>query len=229
MTRIAVPARPEQFEFDPARTAILVIDMQNDFASEGGMFAGSGGNIATNRAIVPAIATTLEAARNCGIPVVYIKMGYAPDLSDAGGPDAPNRIKHRRMRVGEPSASGRGRILIRGDWGTEVVRELAPKPGEAEIWKTRYSGFFATTLDQHLQQAGIDTLIVTGCTTSVCVDSTVRDAMFRDYRCLVLEDCVAEPIAHAAPRSNHEASLLTFELLFAWIGRSDEVTAALAN
>jgi ureidoacrylate peracid hydrolase len=227
MTSIVVSARPQPFSFESARTALLVVDMQNDFASEGGMFAGSGGNIATNRAIMPAIAATLEAVRNSRIPVVYIKMGYAPDLSDAGGPEAPNRIKHRRMRVGEESASGKGRILVRGDWGTEIVDELAPTPGETEIWKTRYSGFFGTTLDQHLQQIGVDSLIVTGCTTSVCVDSTVRDAMFRDYRCLILEDCVAEPIARNASRTNHEASLLTFELLLGWVGNSRELVAAL--
>jgi ureidoacrylate peracid hydrolase len=99
--------------------------------------------------------------------------------------------------------------------------------GDAVVWKTRYSGFFETELDTLLKGRGVRALIVTGCTTSVCVESTIRDAMFRDYSCLLLQDCTAEPIGSDLPRTNHEASLLILQGLFAWVSTSDEVVAAL--
>jgi ureidoacrylate peracid hydrolase len=95
--------------------------------------------------------------------------------------------------------------------------------------KHRYSGFFETQLDSVLRGLGVRNLVVTGCTTSVCVESTVRDAMFRDYRCIVLEDCTAEPIGASNARSNHEASLLTIELLFGWVSSSNGFIDALRS
>lgn len=225
-----VSARPEPFAFDPARTALLVIDMQNDFGAEHGMFHAAGVDIAPIRRVVAPISEACSAARKAGIPVIYIKMGFLADLSDAGPVGAPNLVKHRPMRAGEPAAGGHsGRVLVRGGWGTEIVPELAPKAGDHEVWKSRYSGFYQTELAGLLTRLGRDTLVITGCTTSVCVDGTVRDAMYRDYRCLVLEDCVAEPIANDAPRSNHEASLLVFEILLAWVGNSAEFIAVLGR
>ena len=111
---------------------------------------------------------------------------------------------------------------------TSRIPALRPEPSDLILYKTRFSGFFNTDLHDRLAARGVDTLIVTGCTTSVCVESTVRDAMFRDYRCLVLEDCTAEPIGATAPRTNHEASLLAMEILFAWISDSGKWRSALA-
>ena len=107
--------------------------------------------------------------------------------------------------------------------------ELAPAAGEIVVSKHRYSGFFETDLDRILRSLGVTTLIVTGCTTSVCVESTIRDAMFRDYTCLLLTDCTAEPIGADLPRSNHEASLLVMQLLLGWTATSDAVIAALGT
>lgn len=106
---------------------------------------------------------------------------------------------------------------------------LAPKPQDIVLYKTRYSGFYRTELDEILKSRSIRTLIVTGCTTSVCVESTIRDAMFRDYTCLLLEDCAAEPIGHGLPRSNHDASLLVIQALFGWISTSGALIEALAT
>src|SRR4029079_16644389 len=102
----------------------------------------------------------------------------------------------------------------------KIVDELTPRRGDHVVPKHRFSGFFGTDLDALLRGLGVDTLIFTGCTTSVCVDSTVRDAFFRDYRCIVLEDCVAEPLGSDTTPSNHEATLLTIEKLFGWISNS---------
>lgn len=127
------------------------------------------------------------------------------------------------MRAGAETTAPDGRpsrILIRNCWNTDILPELAPVQGDVVLYKHRYSGFFETALDETLRERGIDTLVFTGCTTSVCVESTFRDAMFRDYRCLLLEDCTAEPIGAGLPRGNHEASLLVLEILFGWIATS---------
>jgi ureidoacrylate peracid hydrolase len=121
------------------------------------------------------------------------------------------------------------RILIRDTWNTEMVPELAPEANDIVIYKHQFSGFSETDLDCILKRLGITSLIVTGCTTSVCVESTVRDAMFRDYTCVVLEDCTGEPIGHELPRSNHDASFLVIQTLFGWVSDSDACITALAG
>jgi ureidoacrylate peracid hydrolase len=225
----SVEARPSAFPIDPARTAVIVVDMQNDFGSPGGSFDTAGVDISDIRAVVPPTRRVLEAARRNGIAVVYLKMAFKPDLSDAGAPDTPNWIKHLGLRAGAKSSAPDGspsHFLIRDCWNTDILQELTPKPGDLVLYKHRYSGFFQTALDETLRNRSIDTLVFTGCTTSVCVESTFRDAMFRDYRCLLLEDCTAEPIGAGLARGNHEASLMVLEILFGWIATSASFLAA---
>lgn len=226
-----VRARPHPLTISPRHTAIIVVDMQNDFGAEGGMFARAGIDISGIRAVVEPTARVLAAARRAGMAVVYLKMGFAPDLSDAGGPDAPNLVRHLGLGVGDEVATPDGRasrVLIRDTWNTDILPELAPEPGDTIVGKHRFSGFFETNLDAILRDLGISTLVFTGCTTSVCVESTLRDAFFRDYRCLLLADCTAEPIGSGLPRGNHEASLLLIELMFGWVSDSAALTQALA-
>jgi ureidoacrylate peracid hydrolase len=109
------------------------------------------------------------------------------------------------------------------------VDALKPQAGDIVIYKHRFSGFYETDLDATLKQLGAKYLIVTGCTTSVCVESTIRDAMFRDYSCVLLADCTAEPIGCDFPRSNHEASLLVIQTLFGWVSESTAFVRALAG
>jgi ureidoacrylate peracid hydrolase len=133
------------------------------------------------------------------------------------------------MHVGDTITAPNGsksRILIRDSWGTDIVADLTPQAGDIVIYKTRFSGFYKTELDSLLKQLGKRYLIMTGCTTSICVESTVRDAMFRDYSSIVLEDCTAEPIGYGLPRSNHEASLLNIQALFGWVSNSSEFIKA---
>jgi ureidoacrylate peracid hydrolase len=162
--------------------------------------------------------------------VVYLKMGFLPDLSDAGPPSSPTWLKHVPFHLGAEVAAPdgtAGRILVRDTWNTDIVDDLRPHDDDVVLYKNRYSGFYDTDLDVQLRAREIETLIVVGATTSVCVESTVRDATFRDYRCLVVEDCTAEPIGADAPRTNREASLTVLELLFAWITDSAAVADAL--
>jgi ureidoacrylate peracid hydrolase len=229
-TQIVLNARPETLAFDLAKTAVIVVDMQNDFGSEGGMFALAGIDISGIRNAIAPTARVLSSARRAGLPIIYLKMGFNPDLSNAGGLEAPNWMKHRRMRVGEATMAPDGtasRILIRDTWNTEIIPELTPEPNDTVIYKHRFSGFYETELDQVLKNRSIKSLIFTGCTTSVCVESTIRDAMFRDYTCLLLEDCTAEPIGSGLPRSNHDASLLVIQILFGWVSTSTAMISAL--
>lgn len=225
-----VNARPAALEIDPRTTAIVVVDMQNDFGSRGGMFDRAGIPIDDIEAIVGPIGRVLEAGRAAGMRVAFLKMQFAEDLSDAGAPDAPNRVKHRRLGLGESSTAPdgrRGRILVEDTWNTDIVAPLRPVAGDIVVPKHRYSGFYETSLDDRLRESGVQTLIFTGATTSVCVESTLRDAFYRDYRCLLLEDCTAEPIGGQHDRTNHDATLLVVETLFGWVSTSNDVLAAL--
>jgi ureidoacrylate peracid hydrolase len=159
-------------------------------------------------------------------------MQFEPDLSNAGKSDAPNRIRHQRFDVGEAVVAPDGttsRILVRDTWNTDILPELAPQAKDVIVAKHRYSGFYDTQLDSILREREIDTLIVTGCTTSICVEGTIRDAFYRDYRCLLLADCTAEPLGSEHSRSNHDASLLTIQALFGWVSDSATLLDTLAT
>ena len=227
---ISIEARPHPVSMDPRRAAVIVVDMENDFGAVGGMFHRAGLDISGIQAAIAPTARVLEAARRAGIPVVYLAMAFRPDLSDIGPEGAPNRDRHLFFGAGQsvdtPDGT-KGRVLIRDTWNTEIVSELQPAPNDTVLYKHRFSGFFETELDARLRSIGATDLIFTGCTTSVCVESTIRDAMFRDYRCLLLEDCTAEPIGDGLARTNHEASLLVIETLFAWVSHSEELIEAL--
>lgn len=227
---VSIDAKPAPISVDLERTGVLVIDMQNDFGAKDGMLDKAGVDLSP---IVQAIGPTqrvLRAARKAGLPVIYLKMGFHADLSDAGPPNSPNRLKHDLFGVGTevraPDGS-KSRVLVRDTWGTDIIPELAPERGDEVLYKARYSGFYNTKLDEILRRKGIEYLLVTGCTTSVCVESTIRDAMFRDYSCLLLADCTGEPIGLEFSRTNHDASLLLIEALFGWVSDSQSLLDAL--
>ncbi len=227
---VSLDAKPEPVAIDTARTAVIVCDMQNDFGTMGGMFDRAGVDISMIQKAVGPTAKVLASARHAGVKIIYLKMGFRPDLSDLGSEGSPNRARLLRFGVGEtvraPDGT-EGRILIRDTWNTDIVPELKPQADDVVVHKHRFSGFYQTDLDAILKQLGVKYLIVTGCTTSVCVESTVRDAMFRDYSCVLLADCTGETIGHGLPRSNYEASLLVIQTLFGWVSSSDEFIKAL--
>jgi ureidoacrylate peracid hydrolase len=195
------------------------------------MFDRAGIDISMIQKVIKPTAKVLVAARQAGIKIIYLKMAFRDDLSDIGSEESVNRVRHVNfMHVGDtinaPDGS-KSRILIRNTWGTEIVPELKPQDGDIVIYKTRFSGFYQTNLDSTLKQLHKKNLIIIGCTTSICVESTVRDAMFRDYLPVVLADCTAEPIGYNFPRSNHEASLLTIQTLFGWVSNSNDFIKAI--
>lgn len=225
MKKILIDAKPGPITVNVANTALIVVDMENDFGAKGGMFDRAGIDISMIQKTIGPTANVLEVARNAGIKIIYLKMGYHEDLSDLGPEGSPNRVRHLQfMHVGDTITAPNGsksRMLIRNNWGTDIVPELKPQSDDIVLYKTRFSGFYNTDLDTILKKIGVKNLIVTGCTTTICVESTVRDAMFRDYSPIVLEDCTAEPIGYDLPRSNHEASLLAIQTLFGWVSNSD--------
>jgi nicotinamidase-related amidase len=183
---VTVPAAPYPFVFDPARAALLVIDMQRDFVESGGFGETLGNDVSQLRAVIPPLRAALAATRDAGITVIHTREGHLPDLSDC--PPAKLTRGEPALRIGDPGP--KGRILIRGEYGHGIIDELAPADGELVIDKPGKGAFYATGLDDTLRSQGITSLIVTGVTTEVCVHTTVREANDRGYECLVLSDCV---------------------------------------
>jgi nicotinamidase-related amidase len=182
----SVAAEPGPFPLPGGTVALLVIDMQRDFLLPGGFGESLGNDVSLLQRVVPPLARVLAAAREAGLLVVHTREGHQPDLSDC--PPAKLRRGSPSQRIGD--AGPYGRILIRGEFGHDIVDELAPLPGEPVIDKPGKGAFYATELGDLLERHGITHLLVTGVTTEVCVHTTVREANDRGYDCLVLADCV---------------------------------------
>lgn len=183
---VTVDADPTAFRFDPARTALVLIDMQRDFVEPGGFGETLGNDVSTLQAVIPPLRTVLDDARARGLMVIHTREGHLPDLSDC--PPAKLSRGAPSLRIGDPGP--RGRILVRGEVGHDIIDDLAPVPGELVVDKPGKGSFYSTGLHEYLKQHGITSLIVTGVTTEVCVHTTVREANDRGYECLVLSDCV---------------------------------------
>jgi ureidoacrylate peracid hydrolase len=211
-------AKPEAVEVDFKHSAIVVVDMQNAFASKNGMLDIAGVDISGARHVVSVVGKILSAARRGGIPVVYLQMGFKADLSDSGGPQSPNWHKELGLRLMNSRPELKGKLVTQGTWDFAMVDELTPHPGDIVIVKTRYSGFSRTELDAELQARGIRYLFFTGIATNVCVESTLRDAFFLDYWPILITDGTMA----AGPPSMQEATLFNIESYFGWTIPSEE-------
>ncbi|KKF01693.1 cysteine hydrolase [Mycolicibacterium obuense] len=186
MNPIPIAAEPSPFPLIAGKTALVVIDMQRDFLLPGGFGESLGNDVARLATVVPPLAALLAAARSAGLMVIHTREGHRPDLSDC--PPAKLRRGAPTQRIGDPGAFGR--ILIRGEYGHDIVDELAPIDGEVVIDKPGKGAFYGTDLSEVLTDAGITQLLITGVTTEVCVHTTTREANDRGYECLVVSDCV---------------------------------------
>jgi biuret amidohydrolase len=182
-----VKAEPYGFEFDPQTTALVMIDFQRDFVDPGGFGEALGNDVSLLRRAVPPAERVLQAARNRGLFVIHTREGHRPDLADC----PPAKKARGRLKAGIGDPGPMGRILVRGEYGHDLVKELQPVAGEPVVDKPGKGAFYATDLDSILKNRGIKQLVVCGVTTEVCVQTTVREANDRGYDCLVLEDCVA--------------------------------------
>ena len=183
---LLIDAVPGPFPLPLDRAALVVIDMQRDFLLPGGFGETLGNDVGQLTAVVPPLQRVLAAARAAGLMVIHTREGHRPDLSDL--PPAKHRRGLPSLRIGDPGPYGR--ILIRGEYGHDIVDDLAPLPGELVIDKPGKGSFYGTNLQAVLTEASITTLVVTGVTTEVCVHTTVREANDRGYEVLVLSDCV---------------------------------------
>jgi biuret amidohydrolase len=179
-----IAARPYEYTFDPERAALVIIDMQRDFLEPGGFGAALGNDVSHLAPVVPVVARLLAACRARGLTVVHTKECHCADLSDC--PASKRRRGRGTLRIGDPGPMGR--ILVDGEPGNDFVESLRPIPGELVIAKPGKGAFYATDLDGELSRRRVTHLFVTGVTTEVCVQTTMREANDRGYECLLVED-----------------------------------------
>jgi nicotinamidase-related amidase len=177
-------AQPFAFDFDPASTALIVIDMQRDFIEPGGFGETLGNDVSLLQAIVPTTAALIALFRGHGLPVIHTRECHKPDLSVL--PTAKRDRGAPSLRIGD--AGPMGRILIAGEPGADIIPALAPVAGEIVIDKPGKGAFYATDLPGHLARLGVRTLVFAGVTTEVCVQTTMREANDRGFDCLLIED-----------------------------------------
>jgi nicotinamidase-related amidase len=218
---LSVPAKPYPFTFDRAATALVVIDMQRDFLEPGGFGESLGNDVSMLARVVAPLQALLAAAREAGMLVVHTREGHRPDLADC----PPSKIARGGSEITIGSPGPKGRILVRGEYGHDIVDELAPIEGEVVLDKPGKGAFYATDLELLLRNRGITHLIVTGVTTEVCVHTTVREANDRGFECLVPEDCVGSYFPEF-----QEVGLKMIAAqggIFGWVGASADVIAVL--
>src|SRR3954470_15719166 len=217
-----VIAEPEPIVLDWSDTALVIIDMQRDFMEPGGFGETLGNDVSQLARAVKPIAAVLSAARKTGMLVVHTREGHLPDLSDA--PPAKVERGAPSLRIGDPGPMGR--ILIRGEAGHDIIPALYPVAGEIVIDKPGKGAFYAPSLGDDLKAHKIDTLLVCGVATEVCVNTTVREANDRGYRCVVLADGCASYFPEF-----HEMGLKMIKAqggIFGWVSDSAAVLEALA-
>src|SRR6201994_998303 len=217
-----IVAEPEPIALDLSATALLIIDMQRDFMEPGGFGETLGNNVSQLARAVKPIGAGLAAAREVGMLVIHPREGHLPDLSDA--PPAKVQRGAPSMRIGDPGPMGR--ILIRGEAGHDIIPALYPQAGEIVIDKPGKGAFYATALGDVLKKYGIENLLVGGVTTEVCVNTTVREANDRGYRCVVLADGCASYFPEF-----HEMGLKMIKAqggIFGWVADSAAVLEAIS-
>jgi nicotinamidase-related amidase len=215
VSRFDIPAQPFPLSVDFARTALVIIDMQRDFLEPGGFGAALGNDVSRLVAAVEPCRAILAGARAAGMLVIHTREGHRPDLSDA--PPAKVLRGPADKRIG--ACGPMGRILIRGEAGHDIIPALAPLPDEPVIDKPGKGAFYQTDLDLMLRNRGIETLMVTGVTTEVCVHTTVREANDRGFRCVVAGDACGSyfPEFHAAALAMVSAQGGSHGGIFGWV------------
>jgi len=206
-------ARPEAIAFTPQQTALIVVDMQNAYASKGGYLDLAGFDVSATGPVIKNIRRAIAAARSAGIKVIFFQNGWDNQYLEAGGEGSPNFHKSNALKTMRKRPELMGKLLAKGDWDYDLVDELQPQPGDIVLPKPRYSGFFNTQLDSLLRSYGIHHLVFTGIATNVCVESTLRDGFFLEYFGVVLEDATHQ----AGPDFAQKAAIYNIETFFGWV------------
>lgn len=198
---------------DAATTAVIVVDMQNAYASKGGYVDEAGFDVGPASGVIGRIAEVLDAARGVGMPIVFLQNGWDADYVEAGTPMSPNWHKSNALKTMRARPELSGKFLARGGWDYELVDALTPQDGDLRVHKPRYSAFFNSQLDTILRARGIRTLIFTGIATNVCVESTLRDGFHLEYFGVMLEDATH----HLGPDFMQAATVYNVEKFFGWV------------
>jgi ureidoacrylate peracid hydrolase len=210
---VVLSARPEAIRLSSADTAVVVIDMQNAYASKGGYVDLAGFDIAASAQVVGRIEQVLDTARAAGMPVIFLQNGWDPDYVEAGTAASPNWHKSNALKTMRARPELTGQLLARGGWDYELVDALTPKPGDIRVHKTRYSAFFHSQLDSILRSRGIRTIVFVGIASNVCVESTLRDGFHLEYFGIMLEDATH----HLGPDFTRQATVYNVEKFFGWV------------
>jgi ureidoacrylate peracid hydrolase len=210
---LTLPARPEPLRLTAAETAVVVIDMQNAYASPGGYVDLAGFDVGGAASVIGRIATVLDTARSAGVQVIYLQNGWDADYAEAGGPGSPNWHKSNALKTMRARPELTGQLLARGGWDYELVDALKPLPGDITLHKTRYSAFFNSQLDSVLRARGIRTIVFVGIASNVCVESTLRDGFHLEYFGVMLEDATH----HLGPDYVRDATIYNVEKFFGWV------------
>ena len=221
---ITLPARPESLSFAPQQSALIVVDMQNAYASQGGYLDLAGFDVSATRPVIDNINTAVAAARAAGMLIIWFQNGWDDQYVEAGGPGSPNYHKSNALKTMRQRPELQGKLLAKGGWDYQLVDELTPQEGDIVLPKPRYSGFFNTPLDSILRSRGIRHLVFTGIATNVCVESTLRDGFFLEYFGIVLEDATHQ----AGPTFAQQAALFNIETFFGWVSDVESFCRALS-
>ncbi|CUW11303.1 Peroxyureidoacrylate/ureidoacrylate amidohydrolase RutB [Serratia grimesii] len=222
---VTLPARPEAIAFAPQETALIVVDMQNAYASQGGYLDLAGFDVSATAPVIANIKRAISTARAAGVKVIFFQNGWDNQYVEAGGQGSPNWHKSNALKTIRKHPELMGKLLAKGDWDYDLVDELQPQPGDIVIPKPRYSGFFNTQLDSLLRSYGIHHLVFTGIATNVCVESTLRDGFFLEYFGIVLADATHQ----AGPLFAQQAALYNIETFFGWVSDVDSFCDALST
>ena len=223
MSRIVqLPTRPEPITLDTARTALIVVDMQNAYCSKGGYLDLAGFDVSGSPPVIAETRRTIDACRSAGIPIIYLQMGFEADARDVGGPGSPMWHKSNALKYMRAHPEMAGKLLTRGTWDHAIVDELTPAKDDIVIPKVRYSGFPGTNLEQILASRRIETVLVCGVASNVCVESTIRDAHHREYFPVMITDATM-----AAGPGQQEATEFNVATFFGWLATGPELRDAL--
>jgi ureidoacrylate peracid hydrolase len=223
--RIHVPARPEPIDLPTSSTALVIVDLQNGYASPGGYRDISGRDIGPAKAVITNTVRILDAARRAGLTIVFLQNGWDREQKTAGGPESPNWYKSNPLKLMRARPELEGKILTHGSWDYELVTEFVPQEDEFVVPKTRYSGFCGTNLDNILRARNVRHLIFTGIATNVCVESTLREAYHREYFCILVDDATQQ----SGPDFVQKAVLYSVENFLGWLTTTNEICSALAS
>jgi ureidoacrylate peracid hydrolase len=222
---LTIEARPEPLSLTPERTAVVVVDLQNGYASPGGYRDLAGRDISGAPKVIDNTLQIIAAGRAAGMIVVFLQNGWDPELREAGGEGSPNWHKSNPLKLMRARPELAGKILTRGGWDYALVDALQPTPDDLVVAKPRYSGFRGTDLEGLLRERDIRTLVFTGIATNVCVESTLRDAYFREFFCLLIDDATQQ----AGPAFVQDATVYNVETFLGWVTGTAEFCEALGS